>query len=118
MTARLIYHMCKLEEWTIAQSTKIYRGSSQDRKDGFIHFSSGTQVVGSAAKHRAGQENLILIEVDAHKLGELLKWEISRNDESFPHLYGDLSLDAVTRSCKLELNEDGMHVFPDSWDLS
>ena len=118
MTARLIYHVCKIEEWGAAQVSGTYKGSSQDQKDGFIHFSSGSQVVESVAKHRAGQENLIIIEVDADKLGRSLKWELSRDSEKFPHLYEDLPIDAVIRSFKLELDKNGIHVFPNDWDLS
>ena len=117
MASRFIYHMCDSEEWNAAQISGSYKGSSQDQKDGFIHFSSGPQLFASAAKHRSGQDNLILVEVDAQKLSSSLKWELSRNDEKFPHLYDDLPLSAVTRSFKLKLNKDGVHVFPNDWDF-
>ena len=117
MTTQLIYHVCEAEEWFLAKISGIYSGSSQDQKDGFIHFSSGLQVIGSVEKHRAGQDNLILLEVDAQKLGSALKWELSRNDEKFPHLYGDLPVAAVTRSFALTLNPNGTHLFPKDWDL-
>ena len=118
MTTQLIYHVCEAEEWFLAKISGIYSGSSQDQKDGFIHFSSGLQVIGSVAKHRAGQDNLILLEVDAQKLGSALKWELSRNDEKFPHLYGDLPVAAVTRSFALTLNSSGTHLFPKDLNLS
>jgi uncharacterized protein (DUF952 family) len=115
MATKLIYHICQENEWGAAQVAGIYSGSSQDQKDGFIHFSSGSQIVRSAAKHRAGQDNLILLEVDGDKLGPSLKWEISRNNEEFPHLYGKVPVIAVSRSFKLKLNIDGKHIFPDDW---
>ena len=55
MTTELIYHMCRREEWLEAEKVGAYLGSSQDQADGFIHFSNSTQIVESAAKHRAGQ---------------------------------------------------------------
>ena len=67
-----------------------YEGSSQDRTDGFIHFSSAEQVRESAAKHRAGQTDLLLLSVDSAQLGDPLKWEASRGGAMFPHLYGPL----------------------------
>jgi uncharacterized protein (DUF952 family) len=115
MATKFIYHICQENEWDAAKISGIYTGSSQDQKDGFIHFSSGLQIVQSAAKHRAGQDNLILLEVDEHKLGPSLHWELSRNDEKFPHLYGKLPVAAVTRSFKLKLNINGTHTFPGNW---
>lgn len=108
----LIYHMCKQEEWEAAQSAGAYGGSSQDRADGFIHFSTAEQIVESAAKHRAGQDGLLLLTVDAEALGDLLKWEESRGGALFPHVYGDLPVSAAVKVDPLPLGPDGMHVFP------
>ncbi len=113
MTERYIYHVCKREEWTAAQEVGAYSGSSQDKADGFIHFSGREQVHGSVAKHRAGQTGLVLLEVDSALLGEVLKWEPSRDGALFPHLYDDLLLTAVTRTAPLNLLDDGTHDFPD-----
>ncbi|WP_120495411.1 DUF952 domain-containing protein [Kiloniella sp. EL199] len=113
MTERYIYHVCKFEEWSAAQDAGTYSGSSQDKADGFIHFSGRGQVHGSVAKHRAGQDELVLLEVDTALLGEALKWEPSRGGALFPHLYSDLPLTAVTRTAALTLTDDGTHAFPD-----
>ena len=107
-----IYHMCRREEWRAAQAAGLYRGSSQDKADGFIHFSTAAQIVESAAKHRRGQDDLVLLAVDARRLGAALRWEEARGGELFPHLYGDLPLDAVVRAQPLRLGDDGRHVFP------
>ena len=115
MTTKLIYHICQENEWDTARVSGSYTGSSQDHKDGFIHFSSGAQIIESARKHRAGQDNLILLEVDGDKLGPSLQWELSRNGEKFPHLYGKLPVETVTRSFKLKLNIGGNHAFPGDW---
>lgn len=115
MTAGLIYHMCKRAEWDAARATGRYLGSSQDVADGFIHFSTAMQIVESAAKHRAGQADLVLIEVDSERLGPALRWERSRHGQLFPHLYGPLPLDAVRRVAELPLGADGRHGFP--WGL-
>ena len=112
MTGQAIFHICRAEEWAAAQAAGRYEGSSQDRADGFIHFSARDQVVGSAAKHRAGQDGLVLLRVDPARLGEALKWEPSRAGQLFPHLYGPLPLEAVQRVDPLPLGSDGRHVFP------
>lgn len=113
--ANPIYHMCRRDEWDAACAGGRYSGSSQDRADGFIHFSTAAQIVASAAKHRAGQDDLILIEVDADSLGAALRWEAARGGALFPHLYGALAPAQVARSAPLRLGADGQHVFP--WGL-
>lgn len=109
---RIIYHMCRRQEWDAAQAAGSYAGSSQDAADGFIHFSTAAQVIESAAKHRAGQTGLVLLVVDVAHLGDALKWEPSRGGQLFPHLYGALPADAVVRVADLPLGGDGRHVFP------
>lgn len=109
----IIYHMCQREEWRAAEASGVYGGSSQDRADGFLHFSTADQIVESAAKHRAGQDGLLLLTVDTAALGDALKWEKSRGDALFPHLYGDLPVSAAIRVDELPLGPDGKHIFPD-----
>ncbi|HEX6979313.1 MAG TPA: DUF952 domain-containing protein [Alphaproteobacteria bacterium] len=110
-----IYHICSRSEWEAVRNDDRYEDSSQDRADGFIHFSTAAQLAESAAKHRAGQPDLVLLEVDAERLGPALKWELSRGGQLFPHLYGPLPLAAVRRVADLPLGPDGRHVLP--WGL-
>ncbi|WP_448203968.1 DUF952 domain-containing protein [Azospirillum sp. sgz302134] len=118
MTDRIIYHMCRAEEWERALSTGSYPGSSQDAADGFIHFSTAAQVEESAAKHRAGQDGLVLLTVDGDALGEALWWEPSRGGQLFPHLYAALPVSAVLRADPLPLGPDGRHVFPPNFPMN
>ena len=112
-----IYHVCRRAELDAARATGHYAGSSQDQADGFIHFSSASQVVASVAKHRAGQDGLVIIEVRADALPDgALRWEVSRGGALFPHVYGALPIAAVSRSAELPLGRDGRHVFP--WGLA
>ncbi|HEY7990981.1 MAG TPA: DUF952 domain-containing protein [Stellaceae bacterium] len=108
----LIFHMCRHDEWEAALRAGRYEGSSQDRADGFIHFSSADTVVESAAKHRAGQAGLVLIAADPDRLGAALNWEPARGGKLFPHLYGALETAHVTWVKDLPLGADGNHVFP------
>jgi uncharacterized protein (DUF952 family) len=90
----------------------MFFGSEIDRRDNFIHFSTAAQVIETAAKHFSGQKDLVLVAVDAAKLGDALKWEPSRDGALFPHLYAQLELAAVIRAEPLPLGPDGRHVFP------
>jgi uncharacterized protein (DUF952 family) len=109
-----IYKICTAAEWHAAEHAGVYRGSAVDRRDGFIHFSTAVQTTETAAKHFAGQRDLVLIAVEAEKLGDRLKWEPSRGSALFPHLYGELALAAVLRVDPLPLDASGRHVFPRS----
>jgi uncharacterized protein (DUF952 family) len=112
MADQLIYHMCRADEWATAQRQGVYAGSSQDAADGFIHFSTATQIAASAAKHRAGQDGLVLLTVDAGTLGSALRWEPAREGQLFPHLYGTLPCASVRQVDPLPLGTDGKHIFP------
>lgn len=113
MQSSPIFHVCRAEEWAAAERLGRYQGSSQDAADGFIHFSAAAQLRESVAKHRAGQEGLLLIAADPAALGDALKWEPSRGGQLFPHLYGALPLSAVLWTAPLPLGADGRHVFPE-----
>jgi uncharacterized protein (DUF952 family) len=90
-----IYKICERAAWREAERAGLYRGSALDLHDGFIHFSTAGQVVETAAKHFAGQTDLMLVAVDDEALGPTLKWETSRGGALFPHLYAALPLAAV-----------------------
>ena len=107
-----LYKICPATLWQEAKRAGVFRGSEADRRDNFIHFSTAAQVAETAAKHFAGQSDLLLISVDARKLGNALKWEPSRGGALFPHLYGALALSAVTRVMPLPLDASGVHKFP------
>lgn len=112
MDQQPIYHMARAADWERALAGEYYRGSADDVRDGFIHFSTAAQVAESAAKHRAGQADLMLVAVDPEALGEALKWEPGRRGEPFPHLYGALAAAAVVGVEPLPLGPDGKHQFP------
>jgi uncharacterized protein (DUF952 family) len=110
---RTIYKICSASAWREAERHGVYRGSADDIRDGFIHFSLPSQVAETARKHFFGQSGLFLIAVDADSLGEALRWEPSRNGELFPHLYGQLDLGAVTAVVDLSARPDGSHDIPE-----
>ena len=110
--SNVIYHMCPEEAWAAAIAAGSYDGTEDDRRDGFIHFSTAAQLRESARRHRAGQAGLVLVAVEAWRLGERLRWEKSRGGAPFPHLYGTLSPDDVREVVPLSLGPDGEHVFP------
>ena len=108
-----IYKICESALWREAERAGMLRGAPVDLRDGFIHFSTADQVRATAAKHFAGAADLMLVAVDAGAVEGVLKWEVSRGGDWFPHLYGALPLSAVLWARPLPLGSDRRHVFPE-----
>lgn len=111
--SKLIYKIAPDSLWRDAEAAGVFSGAPIDLADGFIHFSTAEQVRETAAKHFAGQDNLLLIAVDAERLGDALKWEVSRGGALFPHLYAPLDPASAVWVRPLPLGEDGKHEFPE-----
>ncbi|MBL4890622.1 MAG: DUF952 domain-containing protein [Rhizobiaceae bacterium] len=107
-----IYKIATKTQWAEAEKNRIFSGAPIDLSDGYIHFSTAAQARETVAKHFAGQSDLLLVSVDETMLGDMLKYEVSRGDQLFPHLYGKLSLEAVTEVIEMPLDSQGNHVFP------
>ncbi|RUV16402.1 DUF952 domain-containing protein, partial [Mesorhizobium sp. M5C.F.Ca.IN.020.32.2.1] len=110
--SQIIYKIVPEALWREAERNGRFTGAPIDVADGFIHFSTAGQARETAAKHFAGQTGLLLVAIDGAKLGDLLKYEVSRGGALFPHLYGPLDLKAVVLVQPLPLGTDGLHQFP------
>jgi len=111
MTIELIFKIVPRAEWEA--ETGDYHGSAHDRADGFLHFSTAAQLPETLRRYYAGQDDLMLVAVDAGALGAALKWEHSESrDEDFPHLYAALSCDAIKWARPIAKDGDGNFVLP------
>ncbi len=108
----LIYKILSEAEWNQAKHQGQFDGSGVDLHDGYIHFSTATQVQQTAAKHFSARHGLVLLAVDTERLGSGIRWEPSRGGALFPHLYESMSLSAVAWVKPLPIGADGLHVFP------
>ena len=93
MDKRLIYKLCRMDDWQVAVAQGTYTGSEHDTRDGFIHCSAADQVADSAARYFPG-EDVVLLTVDSAQLGDAVKWEEAKRG-IFPHIYGPLPITAV-----------------------
>ncbi len=109
--SELIYKICPAILWHHAEAEGQFTGAGIDLADGYIHFSSGSQVVQTARLHFAGQDDLMLIAVNPANIDVV--WEASRGGQLFPHLYEPLPMTAVAWAVDLPRNAEGVHVFPD-----
>ncbi len=113
-----VYKICPRPAWLEAVRTGALAPSEADRRDGFVHLSAAHQVRATAAKHFAGQPELVLLTVAASRAADgALRWEVSRGGDRFPHLYEPLTPAHVVRLDPLALGADGAHVFPADLDL-
>ena len=92
MRAQTVYKIVDRESWDAAKAEGVYRGAPVDLADGFIHLSARNQVMDTARKHFRGMRGLLLVAIRSERLGDDLKWEKSRGNELFPHLYADLNI--------------------------
>jgi len=107
----LIFKIVPRAEWEA--SSGHYHGSAHDRADGFLHFSTASQLPETLRRYYAGQDDLMLVAVNAAALGDALKWEHSESrDEDFPHLYGPLSCDAMKWARPIAKDVSGDFLLP------
>ena len=107
-----LYKICAAAALDEARGAGHFAGSADDLRDGFIHLSAGRQVSGTLATHFVGRNDLVILAVDAERLGQRLRWEPSRGGDLFPHLYGPLDLAHVLWVEALTLGENGRHRLP------
>jgi len=111
-TSPRVFKILPQADWYAAVLCGHYDGSADDRRDGFIHLSAADQVAGTAIKHFARQDGLVLVALDAERLGSALRWEPSRGGALFPHLYAALPVAAAVWVRPLPLGEGGVPVLP------
>jgi uncharacterized protein (DUF952 family) len=111
--ATTIYKICDQAAWRKAEAEQLFRGSPVDERDGFIHFSTAAQLSETAAKHFAGQSDLVLVAVDSGVFDGALRWEVSRGGDLFPHLYAPLPLAAVRWARPLPDEIGGRRALPE-----
>lgn len=87
-------------------------GAPVDIADGYIHLSTAAQLAETLSRHFAGQTGLVIAAVDLTALGEKIRWEISRDNALFPHLYGRLDAAHVIAARPLAWQPDGQVALP------
>ncbi len=95
MSAATAFKILTAQQWAEFERDRVFHGAPIDVADGYIHLSTAEQVEGTLDKHFAGQTGLHIAEVDLTLLGDAVRWEEARGGMLFPHLYGELPIDAV-----------------------
>ena len=106
-----VFKVCEEDDWESTKKEELFFASQADRRDGFIHFSTSEQLEETLEKYFKSKSPLYLLEVKTDELE--LVWEISRNNQLFPHLYSPLPLDMVSRVYRIFIDDEGKHIIPE-----
>ena len=109
---RFIYKVCDSVLWEDAKQAGKFIGAEIDLQDGYIHFSTASQLNATLVRHFAGRDGLVLLKIEISQLDII--WETARNGDLFPHLYDHLPLNSVVEEHHLDLSADGNHIVPEA----
>ena len=95
-----IYKVLTVDQWEQAQiSGSII--TELDKKDGFIHLSTAAQLNATLALYFAKEKTVVLLQIDQSQTHDKLKFESpvppGNRTSSFPHYYGDIDTNAISK---------------------
>ena len=95
MTSATAFKVLTQQQWADFERERVFRGAPVDIADGYIHLSTAEQLDTTIANYFAGQDGLMIAEVDLIQLGDAVRWEPARDGDLFPHIYAELPIHAV-----------------------
>lgn len=97
----MIYHITTVADWRKALETGVYTTLSLDL-EGFIHCSTESQTEGVLNRYFQGQKELVKLVIDEELLDSHLKYDyVKDQDETFPHIYGPININAIVDAIML-----------------
>jgi len=101
-----IYKILTDTEWKDANSFG-YVKTDLDDKDGFIHCSTAKQLALTLHLYFKEEKSVVLCEIDECDLNRseyFFEKTLSNNrsEQEFPHIYGKLSIEQISKTWKLE----------------
>lgn len=113
----IIFHITSQDHWQVAQQKGTYQADSLATV-GFIHAATENQVSDVANCFYQGQGNLVLLSINTQKLDAEVRWEAPvhpqanqadkiDDQQKFPHIYGEINLEAVQAVMPLVWDNDG-----------
>jgi len=107
----MIYHIISIHEWEMAQQKGVYAPSSLSN-EGFIHCSTEKQVTGVANSLYKGRTDLIVLEIEEDQVDAKIVFEdLYHLNQQFPHIYGVLNVNAVTKLFQFQPDQTGEFIF-------
>ncbi len=93
-----VYRVMLNNEWDEFKKKKKFFGNKLDIQSGFIHLSTKSQIKNTIEKYYKNQDSIIIFRINVKDIAKNLKWEISRNNQLFPHLYGFINFIDVKKT--------------------
>jgi len=104
----MIFHIATEQQWADTKGQGEYRHKSLET-EGFIHCSSRDQLIKTANRYFIDFNSILILHIDEEKLTSRLIHESSTGGELFPHIYGSINLDAISKIVKEYRNKDGLY---------
>ncbi len=106
-----MFHITTRNHWETAKNIGTYRSDSL-AIEGFIHCSTAAQVLGSANRFFKDKKDLVILSIDPALVKAEIRYEGADPNNLFPHIYGELDIDAVIQATDLEATLDGSFILP------
>jgi len=101
-----LFHICQPHDWQAAQEMGVYIPASLEQEK-IIHCSRLDQVLRVANHFYQAVRPLALLRIDPLKVKASIRWEAVA-DEVFPHIYGPISIEAVSAVQDFSPDPDGV----------
>jgi uncharacterized protein (DUF952 family) len=101
-----ILHITQRQAWETAKTLGTYRSNTLE-SEGFTHCSTIAQVLGSANRFFYNQTDLVILMIEIDRVKPEIKYEGAEATNLFPHIYGELNIDAVLQAIDLKSDADG-----------
>jgi uncharacterized protein (DUF952 family) len=111
----VIFHITNRAQWIKAKNLATYTSDTL-ASEGFTHCSTRNQVIGSANRFFKGKQDLVILAIEIDRVIPEIRYEGTDANNLFPHIYGELNIDAVTQVIDLEAEIDGLFVLPKEMD--
>ncbi|HTH56581.1 MAG TPA: DUF952 domain-containing protein [Cyclobacteriaceae bacterium] len=90
----MIYHIATRQDWVEREQENDFVPSDYHR-EGFVHCCTASQLAGVKERYFKGKTGLVILYLEEEKLKAELKYEVSTDNEKFPHLYGAINREAI-----------------------
>jgi uncharacterized protein (DUF952 family) len=97
----VIFHIASQADLNTGQASRCYRCASL-QSEGFIHCCKAEQLPGVVERYYQGVAGIMVLSIDPDKLqAELVYENTVGGEELFPHVYGEINMDAVVKVAPL-----------------
>ncbi|SFB03931.1 MULTISPECIES: DUF952 domain-containing protein [unclassified Bacillus (in: firmicutes)] len=104
---KVLYHIIRADEWDKVREESVYAPDSLVT-EGFIHCSTEEQLVEVADVFFRGEKDLRILSIDSDLVSaEIVFEDLYETGKLFPHIYGELNLDAVVKVSRMGVRDDG-----------